>query len=271
MSRRHSPTVNRTGTAPGLDRRAGPRCTRIVASAATPNVTTVTDVSAAMATTRSSSPLSTAVPSGGNARTSSALARATPSIPPTRSVCDGATLVTTPMVGRATAASRAISPNPRIPISSTSTSVSSGAPSTVTGRPCSLLNDAIVGGDASLRSHGRGNKILGRCLPDAARDADDGRSQSTARPRRQIHQGRRRIGDLDRRYPDHRVGGSNRQVRAGTGGNGARDEVVAVTLGDDRHEQLTRRSSSGSRTTPRPARRPRPPTGRRWRWPPRTP
>ena len=49
------------------------------------------------------------------------------------------TVVTTPMSGRATSHSALISPNPRIPISNTSTSVSSGALRIVTGRPCSLL------------------------------------------------------------------------------------------------------------------------------------
>ena len=100
-----------------------------------PNVTTVAPVRPAIAATRGSSALSTAVPDAGSASTSSPLAVATPSIPPTSSVCASPTTVTTPMSGRPTSHSRLIWPNPRIPISSTSTSVSSGALRIVTGRP----------------------------------------------------------------------------------------------------------------------------------------
>ena len=48
-------------------------------------------------------------------------------------------LVTTPTVGRAIAHSAAMSPGSRAPISSTSASVSSGAPNSVIGRPISAL------------------------------------------------------------------------------------------------------------------------------------
>ncbi|CAB5069056.1 unannotated protein [freshwater metagenome] len=104
-----------------------------------PNVSTCAAVSEAIARTRSSSALSTAQPDAGRLSTSSALARATPSIPPRRSVWAAATRVTTPTVGRATVQSRAISPSPRIPISSTSASLSSGALRTVAGSPQSLF------------------------------------------------------------------------------------------------------------------------------------
>ena len=100
-----------------------------------------------MAITRSSSAFRTATPNDGNASTSSPLARATPSRPPTRLVCASPTRVTTPMAGRAIRQSRSIWPNPRIPISRTSTSVSIGALRIVTGNPCSLLyerSDATV-------------------------------------------------------------------------------------------------------------------------------
>ena len=112
---------------------------RTSAAAPWPNVITPAAVRAAIAATRSSSALRMAVPVAGRASTNSPFARATPSMPPTRSVCDGATDVTTPMSGRPTAQSRVISPKPRMPISRTSTSVSAGAARIVTGRPCSLL------------------------------------------------------------------------------------------------------------------------------------
>jgi hypothetical protein len=104
-----------------------------------PNVTTFALVLPAMVATARSSALRIAVPPAGRASTNSPFARATPSSPPTRSVCAAATPVTTPMSGRATAQRRAISPSPRMPNSTTSTSVSSGAATIVTGSPCSLL------------------------------------------------------------------------------------------------------------------------------------
>ena len=97
------------------------------------------EVRAAIARTRASSALRTATPVGSSASTSSPFARSTPSIPPSRSVWAAPTTVTTPTEGRATAHRRAISPAPRMPISSTITSVSSGLSRMVTGRPCSLL------------------------------------------------------------------------------------------------------------------------------------
>jgi len=141
-------TPNRTATSPhGVvslnDARARSSSTtsvmRTSASAASPYVTTVASVRERIAATRGSSALSTAVPDEGSACTSSAFARATPSMPPTRSLCASATRVTTPMVGRAMSHSSRISPKPRMPISNTITSVSAGALSNVVGRPCSLL------------------------------------------------------------------------------------------------------------------------------------
>ena len=108
-------------------------------SPAQPKVMAAAPVRDRMAATRSSSALSTAVPDAGSASTSSPLAIATPSRPPSRSVCACPTTVTTPMSGRATSHNLLISPNPRIPISTTKTSVSSGASRMVTGSPCSLL------------------------------------------------------------------------------------------------------------------------------------
>ncbi len=108
---------------------------RTSAVGSTPYVMTRARVVDFIATTRSSSAFKIANPEASSAVTSSLLARATLSISPTRSVCAEATFVTTPMLGRATVHSRAISPKPRMPISSTSTSTSSGAFKMVTGRP----------------------------------------------------------------------------------------------------------------------------------------
>ncbi len=75
----------------------------------------------------------------GTCASSSALARATPSRLPTSSMWTGPTLVITPTSGSAIRASSSICPNPRMPISSTSTSVPSGAASTASGSPISVL------------------------------------------------------------------------------------------------------------------------------------
>ena len=79
-----------------------------------------------IASTRSSSAFNTAVPEVGSDATSSALALATPSIPPRRAVCACPTRVTTPIVGEATSHKCVISPNPRIPISTTTVRAAGG-------------------------------------------------------------------------------------------------------------------------------------------------
>ena len=81
----------------------------------------------------------TATPPGGSASTASALARTTFSSVPTSSRCSGPSCVTSVTSGRATAASSAIWPSPRIPSSTTSTSVSGSSRSTVSGSPISLF------------------------------------------------------------------------------------------------------------------------------------
>ena len=80
----------------------------------------------------------------GSASTSSCLADTTAPSDPNSLVCDSPTVVTTPMVGRATRHSSAMWPGPREPISTTSTSASSGADSKVIGTPISLLNDRML-------------------------------------------------------------------------------------------------------------------------------
>ncbi|OLD98183.1 MAG: hypothetical protein AUG80_08915 [Candidatus Rokubacteria bacterium 13_1_20CM_4_68_9] len=73
-------------------------------------MTTRAAVSRAMPATRASSAFSTAAASAASDRTSAAFSSRTPSSDPRNSVCTGATVVTTPTVGAATALSVAISP-----------------------------------------------------------------------------------------------------------------------------------------------------------------
>ena len=77
-----------------------------------PKVTTVAAVRAAIAATRWSAALSTAMPVGRQRLDQLALARATSSIVPNTSVCTAATRVTMPTVGRAIAHSSAMWPTP---------------------------------------------------------------------------------------------------------------------------------------------------------------
>ncbi len=69
------------------------------------------------------------------------------------------------MSGPATSHSRVISPNPRIPISNTSTSVSSGASRIVTGRPCSLLKLRSLAVVRRVAAHAAAMKSFVDVLP----------------------------------------------------------------------------------------------------------
>jgi hypothetical protein len=91
--------------------------------------------------TTGSSAFRMATPSSGSASTSSALARATVSRDPNISRCAAPTFVRTPTVGRAERHSISMWPSPRLPISSTSASVPSGALRIVSGTPTSVLNE----------------------------------------------------------------------------------------------------------------------------------
>src|SRR3954471_6798415 len=95
---------------------------------------------------------STAVPPGGRPATSSAFAAATASTVPISSRWTGPTETITPTSGSAISASSAIWPAPRMPISSTRTSVSPGASKTVSGNPMSVLRFWRV---ATVRRWGR--------------------------------------------------------------------------------------------------------------------
>ena len=153
-------------------------------SPARPKVITLAPVCAAIATTRSSSALSTAVRRRGQRLDELALGDA----PPRRShrpvrCGNGRPSVTTPMSGRATSHSRAISPNPRIPISSTSTSVSSGAFRIVTGRPCSLLKLRTLAVVRASRPR-RGDRSFVDVLPTLPVTPTTRAGRSATRPQR---------------------------------------------------------------------------------------
>ena len=79
------------------------------------------------------------MPSAGSASSSSPLARSTASSDPIRDRWTGWTAVTTPIDGRAIAASSAISPPTYIPISRTAASCSGPSRSSVSGSPISLF------------------------------------------------------------------------------------------------------------------------------------
>ena len=138
---------------------------RTVADGASPNVMIRADVRDCIAKTRSSSAFKMATPLDGKASTSSPLARAMPSKLSRSALCASATAVTMPMFGKPTSVSLVISPWPRIPISSTSASQSSGAFSNVIGTPWSLLNDRELAATFSAEPMAAAAKSLVVVLP----------------------------------------------------------------------------------------------------------
>ena len=125
------------------------------------------------------------MPHDGSETTSSALARATSSMVPNVSVCTAATAVTTPMVGLATAHSSAMCPDPRAPISTTTTSVSSGALTSVRGTPSSLLNERSLAVVCSAPPRAPAQRSLTVVLPTepVTPMTSSGRRTRAARPR----------------------------------------------------------------------------------------
>ena len=209
-----------------------------------------------IATTRSSSALSTAVPVAGSASTSSPLAAATPSMPPTSSVWAWPTTVTTPMSGRAISHSWLMWPNPRMPISRISTSVSSGALRIVTGRPCSLLKLRSLAVVRRPAPHAAAIRSFADVLPTLPVTPTTWASSRRRAHCRERQQRLRRVGDLDRRTiaAERRRARCVRCTRRAPLAGGA-DELVAVAFGDDRNEQLAGRASSANRTRRRRSRR----------------
>ena len=115
------------------------RSARIRAEELRPKVTTRARVRSAIAVTAGSSALSTATPFSGSASTSSLLARMIASRPPNSPTCALPTPSTTPISGRTTGISAAMSPTCRAPSSLIRKRLSAVASSTVSGTPSSLL------------------------------------------------------------------------------------------------------------------------------------
>ena len=132
------PEVRRVNAKP-LAPRLSTSSARTSAASARPTRQTRAGVCSAIAPTRGSSMLRTALPSAGRASTSSRLARAIRSMEPALSRCTGPTFSTTPVRGRDHLARSAISPVVYIPISTTARSTSGSSESRQSGTPISLL------------------------------------------------------------------------------------------------------------------------------------
>ncbi len=201
-------------------------------------VSTFAAVRAAIAATRGSSALRTAVPAAGSASTSSALAAATSSIEPNSSVWAATTAVTTPTVGRATSQRRATWPLPLAPISMTAAFVPLGAFARVSGTPSSLLNERSLAAVGHRVAMAAAHRSFTEVLPTepvmpttseprrrrASRPMSRSAAEVSATSIRATPAGvsRRRWARVASAPPRERVG----------------HEVVPVALGHDRHEEL---------------------------------
>jgi hypothetical protein len=131
--------VSRNDARPSAPREAS--TARTSACVPNPKVTTLPGHRSANVIATGSSAFRIASPSGPSASTGSAEASTIEAHDPKTSMWATPTFVTTIVSGRAIPDSSFTSPTRRAPISATSTSVSGDAPSNVSGRPISLLND----------------------------------------------------------------------------------------------------------------------------------
>ena len=138
MTSRRAPATSSANVTPAASSTTSPAA-RTWAFSARPYVMTRPLASRAIPATHGSSAFSATQPSGGIARTSDAFSTRTPSSEPRNSVCTAATVVTTPIVGRASSARYAISPGRLVPSSSTSAWCSGASRRSVSGRPHWLL------------------------------------------------------------------------------------------------------------------------------------
>ncbi len=214
-----------------------------------PKESTSAEVRAAIAATRGSAALRTAVPSAGRAATSSPLASATASIEPKVSVCTAATRVTTPTAGRATAQREAMWPGPRAPISITAASVPSSAPTSVRGTPSSLLNDPALATVRHRAASAAASRSFTLVLPTepvtpTTRPATVGASRSrawapSAASASSVSGTSTAVTTTPAGVVGRHVGrGPRRQDRRRPGRQGRADEVVSVAVGHDGDEQL---------------------------------
>ena len=200
------------------------------------------------------------------AASSSPFAAATPSSDPTSSRWTGPMFVITPTSGSAIAASSAICPNPRIAISSTSTSVPAGAASTASGSPISVLKFAGLAATAPLRRDQRRDQLLRRGLADRAGDRDHGGAERPAARRvASAPQRRQRVVGDEHRAPGEparvlaaRPARPRRRPRSASAANRAAVDVLAAqadeeVAGLDR-ARVDRRARVGPRARRRRAR-----------------
>ena len=117
-----------------------------------------------------------------------------PASEPTSSRWTGPMLVITPTSGSAIRASSSICPNPRMPISSTSTSVPSRRGEHRQRQPDLGVEVRRVGGDAPVRRDQRRDQLLRRGLADRAGDADHGGVELAPPGGREPLQRQQRIG-----------------------------------------------------------------------------
>ena len=135
-----------------------------------------------------------------------------------------------------------------------------GAFSSVSGTPSSLLNERRLAAVVHRAGQDRGEQVLHARLADRAGDADHPLGQAgTGEPTGGLQRGGG-VGARRSRWP--RAIGSVRQVGGRAVGQRGGDELVAVALGHDRHEQLAGRAMAReswvapSTTTSGPSRRP---------------
>ena len=165
--------------------------------------------------------------------------------------------VITPTSGSAIRASSSICPKPRMPISSTSTSVPSGAASTASGSPISVLKFAGFASHAAVRRDQRGDQLLGRRLADRAGDADHGGAQlAPPGAREPLQRGQRVAGGRAPRRRTGRVGVLGRDEHApGAGGERVGREPPAVdVLAEQADEEVARLDARACRSDRAPAR-----------------
>ena len=135
-------------------------------------------------------------------------------------------------------------PGPRAPISMTATSASSGALRSVSGTPSSLLNERSLAVDRNRVRRTAESRSLAEVLPTDPVMPTTGPT-SRARARRPASS-----SAASSVFDDHRGAAdraSRREVGSRTGGHRGLNEVVAVALGNDRHEQLARADSRVNR------------------------
>ena len=100
-----------------------------------------------------------------------------------------------------------------------------------------VVEGPLAGGHAERRRQARTEQILGRRLPDRARNANDSALHPVACDRAQAEEGLGGVLDDDRRctlrFP-------RREVGRGTPFESVADELVPVALGDDGNVELSR-------------------------------